>query len=80
MMKRESIAQALFFAPDRVSAVDQQARLKTRLQEEIEFLQTRLEQIGPDGDCGYENALIRFFNQQIDLRRNQLAGHRRSGR
>lgn len=79
-MKRGSLAQALFVAPDRVPAVDQQARLKARLQEEIEFLPTRLKQIGPDGDCGDEKALIRFFNQQIELRREQLAGHRRSGR
>lgn len=46
-MQRGSLAQALFVAPDRVSAVDQQARLKARLQEEIEFLPTRLKQIGP---------------------------------
>ena len=51
-----------------------------RLREEIEILERRLEQIGPDGDCGYENALIRFFEQQLGERRALLrvAGQRTS--
>jgi hypothetical protein len=44
----------------------------TRLAEEIEALERRLQQIGPDGDCGYENALVRFFERQIGLRREML--------
>lgn len=43
-----------------------------RLKEEIATLEKRLEQIGPDGDCGYEKALIRFFEQQLGLRRELL--------
>ena len=44
----------------------------SRLEEEIAPLQQRLDQIGPDGDCGYEKAMIRFFQQQIDMRRQAL--------
>jgi hypothetical protein len=44
----------------------------TRLQDEIATLERRLKQIGPDGDCGYEKAMIRFFRDQIDRRRRQL--------
>jgi hypothetical protein len=43
-----------------------------RLREEIETLERRLAQIGPDGDCGYENALIRFLEQQLGERRALL--------
>ncbi len=43
-----------------------------RLKEEIAILERRLAQIGPDGDCGYEKALIRFFEQQLGERRAQL--------
>ena len=43
-----------------------------RLQDEISTLEQRLQQIGPDGDCGYEKAMIRFFRDQIDRRRRQL--------
>lgn len=43
-----------------------------RLQEEIAILERRLAQIGPDGDCGYEKALIRFFEQQLVERRDLL--------
>ena len=43
-----------------------------RLEEEIATLQQRLDQIGPDGDCGYEKAMIRFFQEQIDMRRQAL--------
>lgn len=45
---------------------------KGRLREEIETLEKRLEQMGPDGDCGYEKALIRFFEQQLGMRREML--------
>ena len=43
-----------------------------RLKEEIAILEKRLTQIGPDGDCGYEKALIRFFEQQLGERRALL--------
>lgn len=43
-----------------------------RLREEIETLEKRLAQIGPDGDCGYEKALIRFLEQQLGMRRELL--------
>jgi hypothetical protein len=43
-----------------------------RLREEIAILERRLAQIGPEGDCGYEKALIRFFEQQLGERRARL--------
>lgn len=43
-----------------------------RLKDEIATLERRLQQIGPDGDCGYEKAMIRFFRDQIDRRQRQL--------
>lgn len=43
-----------------------------RLRDEIAALEKRLAQIGPDGDCGYENAMIRFFEQQLGERRASL--------
>lgn len=43
-----------------------------RIKEEIATLERRLAEIGPDGDCGYEKALIRFFEQQLGMRRAQL--------
>lgn len=46
---------------------------RVRIEEEIAILEKRLDQIGPDGDCGYENAMIRFFQAQIDMRRQRLA-------
>lgn len=43
-----------------------------RLKEEIATIERRLEQMGPDGDCGYEKALIRFLEQQLGQRREML--------
>lgn len=43
-----------------------------RLREEIATLERRLAEIGPDGDCGYEKVLIRFFQQQIGERQASL--------
>ena len=43
-----------------------------RLREEIAILERRLAEIGPEGDCGYEKALVRFFEQQLGQRRAQL--------
>jgi len=44
----------------------------TRIREEIAYIESRLNQIGYDGDCAYEKAMIRFFEQQVDMRRNWL--------
>jgi len=44
----------------------------SRLEEEIAMLEKRLAQLGPDGDCGYENAMIRFFREQLRDRRRRL--------
>jgi len=43
-----------------------------RLQEEIAELEKRLDTLGPDGDCGYENAMIRFYEQELVARRALL--------
>lgn len=43
-----------------------------RIREEIAYLENRLNEIGYDGDCGYEKAMIRFFEQQVDMRRAWL--------
>lgn len=43
-----------------------------RLREEIAYLQSRLAEIGHDGDCAYEKALIRFFCAQLEARRKRL--------
>jgi len=36
------------------------------------MIEKRLQELGPDGDCGYENAMIRFYERQLGLRRQQL--------
>jgi hypothetical protein len=43
-----------------------------RIKEEIAAIEKRLEQLGPDGDCGYENAMIRFYEQQLGMHRKLL--------
>jgi hypothetical protein len=43
-----------------------------RIQEEIAMIEKRLRELGPDGDCGYENAMIRFYERELGLRRQQL--------
>jgi len=44
-----------------------------RLREEIAYMEARLAEIGDDGDCAYENAMIRFFEQQLAERRAHLS-------
>jgi hypothetical protein len=44
-----------------------------RLREEIAYMEARLAEIGNDGDCAYENAMIRFFEQQLAQRRDRLS-------
>jgi hypothetical protein len=43
-----------------------------RLYEDIAYIQARLAEIGDDGDCAYEKAMIRFFEQQLAARRARL--------
>ena len=43
-----------------------------RLLEEIAFMESRLAEIGHDGDCAYEKAMIRFYHQQMAARRERL--------
>ncbi len=43
-----------------------------RLQEEIALIEKRLDELGPDGDCGYENAMIRFYERELGRRRAEL--------
>jgi len=40
-----------------------------RVREEIACIESRLAEIGPDGDCAYENAMIRQFEKQVEMRR-----------
>lgn len=44
----------------------------SRLREEIAYMEARLAEMGDDGDCAYENAMIRFFEQQLAQRRAHL--------
>lgn len=43
-----------------------------RVSEEIACIEARLTEIGRDGDCAYENAMIRFFETQLEMRRDWL--------
>lgn len=45
----------------------------SRLREEIAYMEARLAEMGDDGDCAYENAMIRFFEQQLAQRRAHLS-------
>ena len=44
-----------------------------RLREEIAYVEARLAELGDDGDCAYENAMIRFLEQQLAQRRACLS-------
>jgi hypothetical protein len=44
-----------------------------RLRDDIAYLEARLTEIGHDGDCAYEKAMIRFFEQQLAERRAKLS-------
>ena len=43
-----------------------------RLRDEIAHMEARLADIGDDGDCAYERAMIRFFTEQLAERRARL--------
>jgi hypothetical protein len=35
-------------------------------------MEARLDEIGHDGDCAYEKAIVRFFHEQLEVRRALL--------
>lgn len=43
-----------------------------KVRDEIAYMENRLHEIGHDGDCAYEKAMIRFFEQQVGMRRAWL--------
>jgi len=49
------------------------------LEEEIRMFECRLAQLGPDGDCAYERALSRVYDNLLEERRNRLAAMRAAG-
>ncbi len=55
----------------RVAKVSEFADPK-QVQEEITYLEARIEQIGYEGDCAYERAMSRFFTEQANIRRAWL--------
>lgn len=44
------------------------------LRQEIAFFETRLHEMGEQGDCAYERALYRAYKTLLQERRSQLAG------
>lgn len=44
-----------------------------RLREEIQYMETRLCEIGFEGDCAYERAMSKFYQEQIETRKQRLA-------
>ncbi|MFM1891023.1 MAG: hypothetical protein RLZ44_100 [Pseudomonadota bacterium] len=47
---------------------------RQRLQDEIAYMEARLAAMGHDGDCAYENAMVRFYRQEVAARRERLLG------
>ena len=45
---------------------------RARLEEEIHYMEARLNEIGFEGDCAYERAMSKFFLEMIDSHRQQL--------
>lgn len=45
---------------------------RARLEEEIHYMEVRLNEIGFEGDCAYERAMSKFYREQIATRRQQL--------
>lgn len=43
------------------------------LRQEIAFFETRLHEMGEEGDCAYEHALSRAYETLLSERRRQLA-------
>ena len=46
---------------------------RARLEEEIQYMEVRLNEIGFEGDCAYERAMSKFYRAQIASRLAQLA-------
>lgn len=61
MMNTERVSEAKGLMPD-----------TERLLEEIAYMEARLAEIGHDGDCAYEKAIARFFEQQVEDRKTRL--------
>lgn len=47
--------------------------IQDRLRDEVAFLEARLDEMLGSGDCAYEKALVRAYNQRLSARREQLA-------
>jgi hypothetical protein len=47
-----------------------------KLLEEIATLESRLEDMGIDGDCAYERAMSRVYTDMVQDRKRQLAALR----
>jgi hypothetical protein len=47
--------------------------ISERLRTDIVFLESRLQQMGGDGDCAYERALCQAYRQLLAERRQLLA-------
>ena len=48
-----------------------------QLLDEISWFETRLNEIGGNGDCAYEKALARSYEQAVSSHRERLATLRR---
>jgi hypothetical protein len=48
-----------------------------QLLDEISWFETRLQEIGGNGDCAYEKALARSYEQAVTSHRERLASLRR---
>jgi len=56
-------------------AVDEgrKQQLMDEIMEEIATLESRLEDMGMDGDCAYEHAMSRVYIGMVEERKRQLA-------
>ena len=43
-----------------------------RIREEIRYIEAWLDEIGHDGDCAYEKAMVRFYQERLQERRRRL--------
>ena len=48
------------------------------LLEDIVYFEGRLEEMGFNGDCAYERAMVQTFERLVEERRNSLAKLRRT--
>ena len=53
---------------------------ESQLLDEIAWFEGRLQDIGGNGDCAYEKALARSYEQAVSSHRERLAGLRRETR